>query len=208
MISHWTIVPVRGLAAGKSRLAELLSPQERRALNTMLLERALDAIAGYEGDLSRCIVASASADALALAQERGALPLPDAPAAGLNAALDAARDAARAKEASSILVLVADLPDAQSDALSRLWNTIPQGRAAIVADKQGSGTNGLLMPANCALRFGFGESSLARHRDAFKLAGVDARIWNDPTLSFDIDTVADYLEWRSRSAFAATSSGS
>jgi len=61
-MSHWTIVPVRGLATGKSRLAGLLGAQERRALNAMLLERALDAIEGSEGDLSRCIVASAGAD--------------------------------------------------------------------------------------------------------------------------------------------------
>ena len=205
MISRWTIVPVRGLAAGKSRLAELLGPRERRALNTMLFVRSLDAIARCDGGLSRCIVASAGTDALALARERGTLPLPDMPESGLNAALQAARDAARAKGATSILVLAADLPDANGDALSRLWNTIPQGGAAIIADRQGSGTNGLLLPADCAVKFGFGEGSLARHRHAIEGAGVKATIWNDPALSFDIDSVADYLEWRSRSALAPTS---
>lgn len=204
-MSHWTIVPVRGLAAGKSRLAELLGPQERRALNAMLLERALDAIERCDGGLSRCIVASAGADALALAQERGVLPLPDARESGLNAALEVARDAVRVKGASSVLVLAADLPDVNGDALSRLRNATPRGGAAIIADKQGSGTNGLLLPADCALKFRFGEGSLARHRDAIRAAGVKATIWNDPALSFDIDSAADYREWRSRSALASTS---
>ena len=199
-MSHWTIVPVRGLATGKSRLKELLGPQERRALNAMLLERALDAIEGCDGDLSRCIVASAGADTLALAHERGALPLTDAGASGLNAALEAARDAARAKGASSLLVLAADLPDANRDALSRLRDRTPPGDAAIIADKQGSGTNGLLLPANCPVRFAFGEGSLARHRDAIEARGVMVTIWNDPALSFDIDSLADYCEWQSRSA--------
>lgn len=199
-MSHWTIVPVRGLATGKSRLAGLLGAQERRALNAMLLERALDAIEGFEGDLSRCIVASAGADALALALERGALPLPDAGESGLNAALEAARDAARAKGASSLLVLAADLPDANRDALYRLRNRTPRGGAAIIADKLGSGTNGLLLPADCAVKFAFGEGSLARHRDAIEATGVKVTIWSDPALSFDIDSPADYREWQSRLA--------
>lgn len=202
-MSRWTIVPVRGLATGKSRLAGLLGPQERHALNAMLLERALDAIERCDGDLSRCIVASAGADALALARERGALPLLDASASGLNAALEAARDTARAKGASSLLVLAADLPDANRDALYRIRDGTPLGGAAIIADKQGSGTNGLLLPADCAVKFTFGEGSLSRHRDAIEATGVKVTIWNDPALSFDIDLPADYREWQSRSAHSS-----
>ena len=204
-MSHWTIVPVRGLAAGKSRLAGLLGPQDRRALNAMLLERALDAIERCDGDLSRCIVASAGADALALARQRGASPLPDARGSGLNAALEAARDAVRAKGAVSILVLAADLPDANGDALFALRDATPRGGAAIVADKRGSGTNGLLLPADCALRFAFGEGSLARHREAIRASGVKVTICNDPALCFDIDSPADYREWRSRSVHTGPS---
>ena len=202
-MSHWTIVPVRGLATGKSRLAELLGPRERYALNAMLLERALDAIERCDGELSRCIVASAGADALALAHERGALPLPDVRDSGLNAALEAARNAARAKGASSLLVLAADLPDANRDALSRLRDRTLFGGAAIIVDKQGSGTNGLLLPADCAVKFTFGDGSLARHRDAIEATGVMVTIWSDPALSFDIDSPADYREWQSRSAHSS-----
>lgn len=199
-MSHWTIVPVRGLATGKSRLAGLLGPQERHALNAMLLQRVLDAIERCEGDLSRCIVASAGADALALARERGALPLVDARESGLNAALEAARDTARARGASSLLVLAADLPYANSDALSRLRHQTLVGSAAIIADKHGGGTNGLLLPADCGVKFTFGEGSLARHCDAIEALGVKVTIWSDPALAFDIDSPADYREWQSRSA--------
>ena len=199
-MSHWTVVPVRGLASGKSRLAGLLGAQERRALNTMLLERALDAIERSEGDLSRCIVASAGADARSLALKRGALTMPDAGDSGLNAALEAARDAARAYGASSLLVLVADLPDANRDALDRLRDRTPHGGAAIIADKLGSGTNGLVLPADCPVKFAFGEGSLARHRDAIEATGVKVTIWNDPALAFDIDSPADYRAWQSRPA--------
>ncbi len=60
-MSLWTIVPVRGLAAGKTRLAEVLDPGQRYALNLMLLGRALDAVAEAQGGLSRCIIAGAGA---------------------------------------------------------------------------------------------------------------------------------------------------
>lgn len=203
-MSHWSIVPVRGLASGKSRLAELLGPQERRELNAMLLERALDAIEACDGDLSRCIVASAGADALELALERGALPMADAANSGLNAALEASRDAVRVKGAVSLLVLVADLPDANSDALYRLRNRTPPDGAAIIADKKGTGTNGLLLPANCRVNFAFGEASLQRHREAFAAAGLAVTVWSDPALSFDIDTPPDYREWQSRLAKASS----
>lgn len=204
-MSLWSIVPVRGLAAGKSRLAQLLGPHERRALNAMLLDRVLDAIEGCNGDLSRCVVASADADALELALKRGALPMADASDSGLNAALEAARGAVRAQSATSLLVLVADLPEASSDALARLRNQTPPHGAAIIADKKGTGTNGLLLPADCRVNFAFGEASLERHRQAIRAAGMEVTVWSDPALSFDIDTPSDYREWQARSA--KTSSG-
>lgn len=199
-MSHWSIVPVRGLATGKSRLAELLDAKERRALNAMLLGRVLDAIERCYGDLSRCIVASAGGDALEIAQGRAALPMADAGDSGLNAALEAARDAARARGATTILVLVADLPGANSDALARFRDSTPPRGAAIIADKQGTGTNGLLLPADCRANFAFGEASLERHRRAIAAAGIDVSVWSDPALSFDIDTPSDYREWQLRLA--------
>ena len=199
-MSHWTIVPARGLASGKTRLAELLEPAERRALNTTLLLRAFDAIAGCDGDLSRCIVASADADALQMGRRCGALTLQDSGASGLNAALEAARDVARRGGAQSILVLAADLPDVSGDALSRLRAATAAGDATLIADKQGNGTNGILLPAACAMKFGFGEGSLARHRDAIQADGVAVSVWTDPRLSFDIDSPADYRSWLHRPA--------
>ena len=194
-MSDWFVVPVRSLSDGKSRLADVLRPPERRAFNEMLLTRVLDAIAQASGGLSRCIVVSADRDALELAERLGATPLQDGPEPGLNAALAAARDAARSRQAASILILAADLPDVSRGALARLRDATPQGSAAIIADKLGRGTNGLLLPASCDATFAFGDASLSRHRAAIEAAGFPVAIWNDPALAFDIDSPADFLRW-------------
>ena len=194
-MSDWFVVPIRSLSDGKSRLAGVLRPPERRAFNEMLLTRSLDAIARASDGLSRCIVASADRDALELANRRGATPLLDGPDCGLNAALAAACDEARSRQASSILILAADLPDVSGAALARLRDGTPSGSAAIIADKSGCGTNGLLLPARCESRFAFGQASLRRHCAAIESSGVPVAIWRDPALSFDIDSPDDFLRW-------------
>lgn len=194
-MSDWFVVPIRSLSDGKSRLADVLRPLERRAFNELLLTRVLDAIAQVSGGLSRCIVVSADCDALELAEGLGATPLPDGPESGLNAAIAAACDAARSRQADSILILAADLPDVSKGALARLQDATPEGSAAIIADKLGCGTNGLLLPATCDAKFAFGQASLRRHRAAIEAAGFPVTIWNDPALAFDIDLPADFLRW-------------
>ena len=201
-MSTWTIVPMRGLAVGKSRLAPVLGPAARLALNALLLRTALDAVVAMDGSAARCIVASAGQDALALARQRGAVPLEEAPGTGLNAALTAAREAAVARGAETLLVLPADLPGVTGAALARLRAARPAGTAAIVADRCGTGTNGLLLPARAGLAFGFGEGSLMRHRDALLALGLDTLVWRDADLAFDIDTVEDYLAWKAGLAAA------
>jgi len=192
---HWTLVPMRGLAAGKSRLAPLLAPAARIALNTMLLQTALDAVVALDGSAAQCIVASAGQDALALARQRGAVALEEAPGTGLNAALTAAREQAVARGAQTLLVLAADLPGVTGAALARLRASTAAGCAAIIADRSGTGTNGLWLPAHAALAFSFGPHSLERHHGALRALGIETRIWRDAELAFDIDTVDDYLAW-------------
>lgn len=203
-MNTWTLLPVRGLASGKSRLAAVVSADERRALNNQMLNRTLEAIAqsreAFEmpgNALAQCIVVSADADVLNLARLRGAHALDEGRNAGLNAALELARAAANARGARRLLVLTADLPKVDAAALERLNRAIPANAAAVISDKTGTGTNGLLLPAHANICFAFGAGSLERHRTALELLGIDTRIWQDPALAFDLDTAADYVAWTS-----------
>src|SRR5690349_5633150 len=89
----WVIVPVRGMAEGKSRLSGLLAPRERARLNRRLLEHTLHVVREWRGDLSRCVVVSACRDTLAAAARPGAAALDEgAKARGLNAAAALGRE--------------------------------------------------------------------------------------------------------------------
>lgn len=208
---------MRGLASGKSRLAAVLSVDERRALNAQLLVRALDAIAqsgvapvsggnapaSAGNTLARCIVVSPDPEALELARSRGAHALEESGDAGLNAALELARTAAIVRGAATLLILAADLPLVDAAALEQLRRAIPEHAAAVIPDKSRTGTNGLLLPANADIRFAFGADSLERHRAALEALRIDTQIWHDPALAFDLDTAADYAAWKSTHAAAS-----
>lgn len=196
-MTHWTIVPQRGLSEGKSRLAALLAVEERRTLNAMLLDRVLRSVSACEGGLEHCIVASADEATLDLARTASAKTLRDSPGADLNCVLEVARGVSREAGATSILVLAADLPFVSAEALRALRDAVGRDEASIIADKHGSGTNGLLLPAWLPLAFAFGAGSLNRHVRTCGELGLEPRVWADKRLAFDLDLPVEYLSWRS-----------
>ena len=195
-MSLWLVIPIRGLAAGKSRLATVLGAGERLSLNTQWLEALLDAFAALAGGLSHCIVVSPSDDALSYAEHRGAHALRETGLGDLNAALEQGCEYARARSAQRILILAADLPEVRYRVLSRLLEACSTDAVTLIADKTGTGTNGMLLPANAARGFAFGEGSLARHERLFTTPGKPVHIWRDAGLALDIDTPDDLSDWR------------
>ena len=197
-MSLWLVIPSRGLSAGKTRLTSVLSARERIEFNTFCINGVMSAFEAVSGSLRQCIVISPSDDAHALARARGAQPLADATADGLNAAVRQACDHARAHGADQILILAADLPEVRGHHLEKLLDSNPGDVATLIADKTGLGTNGLLIPARAASGFAFGEHSLSRHREHFAREGLTVTLWRDPALAQDIDTPDDLLTWRRR----------
>lgn len=197
-MSLWLVIPIRGLAAGKSRLAAVLGANERVGLNTQWLDALLNAFAAIAGGLKQCIVVSPSDDALAHAARRGARALREAGPGELNAALEQGCEHAREHGAERILILAADLPEVQHTALLRLIEGSHADAVTLIADKTGAGTNGILLPAAAARGFAFGEASLARHARLFGTEERPVRLWRDADLALDIDTPDDLSAWQRR----------
>jgi len=192
----WTVVPMRGLCSGKQRLAATLTPVERESLNRELLDRVLKAVGTALGGWQQCIVQSADPHVVDEVDRRGGVGLLDLPGAGLNEALDQARGEARRRGAEQLLVLSADLPAITPQAVRQLVSATNEASIAIVADKTGTGTNGLLLPAVIDFRFEFGHGSLDRHWRQCRRQDHAARIWNAWALQFDLDTEDDLRTWR------------
>jgi 2-phospho-L-lactate guanylyltransferase len=196
----WTVVPVRGLAAGKSRLAPVLNQAERAALNRELLQRTLAIVSEWCGDPRRTIVVSPCAHALALAREAGATPVREgARAVGLNRAVRRGVEHAAARGATHVLILPGDLPRISLDALRAL--AVAAGRSkrplVLAPDKAGMGTNAVLVGVGTGFEFAFGPASLTAHQSIARRAGLAISVVQREDLQFDLDTPEDFARWKS-----------
>lgn len=186
------IVPHRGLAAAKTRLAPVLDDAEREALARRLLERVLSVAHAACGD----VVVISPSDALApLAASAGAR-LVHQIGMGLNRGLEQARREALADGIDTLVVLHGDLPNLSTDDIAALLAAVPElGGVAIAPDRAEGGTNGLALRPPDAIAFRFGVGSLAAHHAAAEAASVPIVDVHRPGLAFDLDTPADLARW-------------
>jgi 2-phospho-L-lactate guanylyltransferase len=190
------VLPVRGLADGKSRLCSVLDANEREALNRWLLGHTLQVLDAWRGSPATCVVVSACERVLGIARAHGADALKEDAQAGLNAA--ASLGAARAVErgAESLLVLPCDLPQLTPRSLDALLDDARNADVVIAPDKCGTGTNAILMRSGGLFDFRFGEGSFALHLEAAATRGARVAVHRSPALAFDIDTAEDFACWR------------
>ena len=195
MSEPFAIVPVRGIAAGKSRLAPVLDEAARARFNEWLLTHTLGALRAWRGNLDACLVVSACERALAIAKSHGAQTLKEDGVSGLNAAARAGVRFAAARGATSALVLPCDLPDIDAEALAAFALDAKPGEVTIAPDQSGTGTNAIEVPADADLEFCFGSGSFARHAAAAAARGLGVVLHRSAALAFDIDTPDDYARW-------------
>jgi 2-phospho-L-lactate/phosphoenolpyruvate guanylyltransferase len=186
------IVPHRGLAAAKTRLAPVLDPAEREALARRLLARVLAMVRQACPD----VVVITPAEALRPIVEEAGARLAVQHGMGLNEGLEEARAEAVRDGIELLGVLHGDLPNLAPDDVTALLGAVPAGGGVAVApDRAGTGTNGLAQSPAGAIPFRFGAGSFARHRDAASGAGLPLVVVERPGLAFDLDTPADLARW-------------
>jgi 2-phospho-L-lactate guanylyltransferase len=198
----WVVMPVRGIAQGKSRLADTLDAVERARLNRWFLQNTLRVIGAWQGSLGRCIVVSACARTLAIAARAGAIALREPrPGRGLNGAVAAAAAYALRRGCRRLVVTACDLPRLSVEALDALterpWS---RARLALATDVAGTGTNALHLASRARFSFAFGAESRARHVLAARARGWTYAVATHPGLSLDIDRGNDLRSWRAQSA--------
>ena len=186
------IVPHRGLAVAKTRLAPVLDHEERIALARTLLVRVLGAARQAADDV---VVISPSAELEPIVAEAGAR-LAVQHGMGLNAGLDEARAAAVVEGVQRLAVLHGDLPNLQADDVRALLDSAAVARAvAIAPDRLGTGTNGLALNPPAVIGFHFGTGSFEAHRTDAHAADLEPAIVSRAGLAFDLDTPEDLARW-------------
>jgi 2-phospho-L-lactate guanylyltransferase len=191
-VSTRVIVPHRGLEAAKTRLAPVLSPEERGELAARLLERVLRVARVAVPDV---VVISPSAALAPLVEATGSR-LAVQHGMGLNEGLDEARAAAVADGVSTLVVLHGDLPSLAVEDVSALAGALTGRRGvAIAPDRAGTGTNGLALRPPEIMGFAFGVGSCAAHRAGAAAAEITPVMVERPGLAFDLDTPEDLGRW-------------
>ena len=200
----WLLVPVRSFCDGKRRLAGALESEERLRLNQQFLSHVLQEASIWPG-LDRTIVVSPAHDVLQAAQATGVRTLKQdmilaqecEPDEQLNRGLEQGRRAILESGAHALLIASCDLPLLKSDELCRLSQMGNERRIIIATDRVGTGTNALYLPSGATMPFCFGINSAKRHVRAAAQIGWRAKRVQIDGLSFDIDTPADYADYRS-----------
>ncbi len=185
------VVPVRGLPAGKARLARLLTIEQRNRLVRAMLGDVVRALQAARR-VDRVTIVSRDIAARREAARLGVAFLRQAPGqAGLNAAL---RDAqARVAEAGALLIVPADLPlirPADIDALVAAGSPAV-GPAVALAPAEDGGTNGLCLRPPSVIEPAYGPGSAARHERAALAADAAFTAVRSERWALDVDWPED-----------------
>lgn len=187
----WAIVPVKPLRLGKSRLAGVLSDEERAVLNRMFLEQTLDILRSTPA-VTQTLVVSRDPAALAIAREFGARTVLEDGTPNLNSALTRATLLARNYATQGVLVLPADLPLLTRDDLLLFFEAVqPAPCLVITPDRHLDGTNALLMAPGGLVHYDFGPGSFHRHCALAQKVGARLEIVRNERIELDLDTPAD-----------------
>lgn len=186
------ILPVKRFTHAKRRLEAILPGGTRRALAEAMFTDVLTAL-GRVAAIDVVLVVSADPGAQRIAEGYGARAIDDPAESGQDAAVVRAAGVARELGAAQVLCLAGDCPlvdPAEIDVLLGKPRTAER-YAVIVADRHGTGTNGLLLSPPDALPPRYGPGSFARHLHLAQEAGVQTEVAEVPTLALDVDTPED-----------------
>ncbi len=181
------VVPLKPLALAKSRLAAAVGASRPG----LALAFAQDTVAGALACASVADVVVVTDDAVAGAElaRLGARILRDAPAAGLNAALDHGARAVRAgRPGAPLAAMNADLPALRPPELLRVLDIASAFPRAFLADAAGIGTTLLSAGPDAELAPAFGGSSRARHSAS---GAVEIALADVESVRSDVDTGPD-----------------
>lgn len=190
-MSIWAIIPVKPLRRGKSRLAGVLTEDQRADLNSRMLSHTLEVLQLIP-EIEQTLVVSRDPAALTLARENGAKTLQEDGSPHLNTALRRAAAVARVYSTSGILVLPADIPLLQpSDITEILLRTVKPPVVVVAPDRHRQGTNALYQSPAGLIDFAFGMDSFQKHCERAEKANARLEILELPSIGLDLDLPED-----------------
>ncbi len=191
MTKDFAVIPVKGLVESKSRLVRSLSPQDKKKLVIALLEDVLTAV--KESQLfSRVLVVSPDPNV----EKEANLPqgtFLHQEGQGLNAGIRQSTLFAMREKASSVAVLLADIPMLEARDLKELYSVGGTAEKVVLAPSLKGGTNVMVREPPNIIAPAYGRWSFSTHLRAAQKTGFAVYSISNPRLSFDVDTLEDLI---------------
>ncbi|MCC7450533.1 MAG: 2-phospho-L-lactate guanylyltransferase [Anaerolineae bacterium] len=191
MMQNWAIVPVKPFVRAKSRLAAVLSVEQRKALAEKMFRHSIEVLADQR-PIAGVSVLSRDAQAMTIARQYGARTIQESGTPSLNESLCRASAIVRLEGWDGLLVLPADLPLVTPEDIRQICHAGRYLMTAVIApDRHEDDTNALLVRPASLFPFSFGPGSFQRHIDLARKAGATVFIYRSEQVGLDIDTPAD-----------------
>ncbi|MBI3767755.1 MAG: 2-phospho-L-lactate guanylyltransferase [Deltaproteobacteria bacterium] len=200
---HVALVPAKPLSLAKTRLGTLLSDADRVAVTYAMFADVLAALVATTR-LDRVLVVTADERLAAHARTIGAGVVDEGVPRGLNGAVALATDAALRQGASTVVVVLSDVPLLRAADVDELLARTPRPGVALVPSKEGTGTNAIVRSPGGVVPPCFGGRSLERHVTAAERHHVACRIWRNVRIGFDVDVPDDLAAFASTESATAT----
>ncbi len=199
------VVPVKGLTDAKKRLANYLSPNERKKLVRAMLLDVLNAL--HESrSFAEVLVVSPDESLVQEAEQNHAVFLRQS-GSGLNSAVQQATLSASHEDVSSITTVLADLPLVEPRDFEELVQISEQRPRVVLAPSLKGGTNVILRSPPDIISTSYGRWSYAKHLRTAQKKGVLVYSISNSRLSFDVDTIDDLRALRQVDSEERSSSG-
>ena len=198
----WAIVPLKYFADAKSRLAAVLSAQERQQLVRHMARDVIAALKATTG-LAGILLVSREAEVADMAREFNVELFVEPAGVDLSRSVILASEyLVKEQAARGTLIVHADIPLANPAAFNALLAAHHQ--FTLLPDDERLGTNCIAATPPNPIEYRYDGRSFEPHRQAAQAAGIDCVVCEIPALGLDIDTPADLATLIQANAFGET----
>ncbi|MEM2146203.1 MAG: 2-phospho-L-lactate guanylyltransferase [Candidatus Jordarchaeaceae archaeon] len=183
------IIPFKGIAESKSRLANEISEELRKRLVTAMLTDVISAVTSSK-KVNHLIIVTSDRNIENLVPKNATLLLENKPR-GINQAIIEATEYSINMRAEATLVIPADLPLIKPLDINTI---ILEGRkkpSVILSSSITEGTNILYRCPPKVIEPKFGKNSFQAHLDESRKMNIEPKIYSSPRVSLDLDEIED-----------------
>lgn len=199
------VVPVKGLAEAKKRLADYLGPYDRKRLVKAMLADVLDAL--HRSRMFAEILVISPDESVAGEVDKNNAVFVRQNGIGLNSAVEEAAQKFLNRADLAVTTVLADLPLLEAKDVEELVQISAETPRVVLAPSSKGGTNVMLRAPPNIIATSYGRWSFAKHLRSAQKKGVAVYSISNPRISFDVDTIEDLRTLRQMDFSEKTRSG-